>query len=103
VPERADGTLALKDEFRRIVVDAKDRMVVSGRWKLTYQPLQSGALIKLFDLDNDSDCRHDVAAMFPDIAARLESELRKWLEKDSMASMELHDTRITTIAPHAGR
>ncbi len=103
VPERAAGTLALKDEFRRIVVDAKDRMVVSGRWKLTYQPLQSGALIKLFDLDNDSDCRHDVAAMFPDIAARLESELRKWLEKDSMASMELHDTRITTIAPHAGR
>lgn len=97
VPDRSAGTLALKQEFRRIVVDAKDRMVVSGRWKLTYQPLESGALIKLFDLDRDSDCRHDVSREFPAIAAQLESELRKWLAQDALATTELHEARITTL------
>jgi arylsulfatase A-like enzyme len=100
VPDRAAGTLALKEEFRRIVVDAKDRMVVSGRWKLTYQPLQSGALIKLFDLDRDSDCRHDVSKDFPRIAAGLEAELTKWLEEDALATTELHETRINTSHPY---
>ena len=31
-------------------------MVQQGRWKLTYQPMNDGAIVRLFDLTEDPDC-----------------------------------------------
>src|SRR5581483_5797944 len=53
VPNPAEGTLTVKNEYRDRVIVAKDRMIRRGRWKLVYQPLENGFQLRLFDLQND--------------------------------------------------
>jgi len=82
VPDKAAGTLAIKDEFSRLVVDAKDRMVRKGQWKLIYQPMTHGALFALFDLVADPDCRHNVLARHPETVSELKRLLEGWMQPD---------------------
>ena len=82
VPDDASGTLAIKSEYHDIVLLAKDRMVRDGRWKLVYQPLESGMLLALYDVEADPGCTRDLAEDHPMEVARLWAELRKWMEKD---------------------
>jgi arylsulfatase A-like enzyme/GT2 family glycosyltransferase len=82
VPDDATGTLAIKSEYRDIVLLAKDRMVRDGRWKLVYQPLESGQRLALYDVEADPGCTRDLAGDHPPVVARLWSELREWMEKD---------------------
>lgn len=79
IPDPATGTMAIKPEYRDIVVRAKDRMVRLGRWKLVYQPTQDGHILKLFDLENDPECRRDLSAVEPEIKARLWGLLQAWM------------------------
>jgi arylsulfatase A-like enzyme/GT2 family glycosyltransferase len=76
----ATGTISLKPECEQLIVDAKDRMLRRGRWKLVYQPLNNGHLLKLFDVEVDPACRFDVAPEHPqivhDLWARLRSSIR---------------------------
>lgn len=67
VPDRDRGTLAIKPEYCERIMAAKDRMIRRGRWKLVYQPLEVGYALKLFDLDSDPDCQHDVSAEHPNV------------------------------------
>jgi arylsulfatase A-like enzyme len=83
VPDDATGTLAIKSEFRGTVLTAKDRMVRDGRWKLVYQPLETGKRLTLYDVDADPDCTRDISDDFPVQVARLWSELRSWMAKDT--------------------
>ena len=76
VPDRSSGTLAVKPEYGETILAAKDRMIRRGRWKLVYQPLESGYLIRLFDLESDPACRQDVAAGHPEIQAALWQQLQ---------------------------
>lgn len=82
VPDDASGTLAIKSEYRDIVLLAKDRMVRDGRWKLVYQPLESGERLALYDVESDPGCTRDLVAEHPMEVARLWAELREWMEKD---------------------
>lgn len=61
------------------MVEAKDRMIRQGRWKLTYQPLANGPRYALYDLEQDPKCMHDVSAAHPDIVAALREKLVAWL------------------------
>jgi arylsulfatase A-like enzyme len=79
VPDLASGTLAIKPEYQDQVVAAKDRMIRQGRWKLVYQPLADGYLLRLYDLDSDPNCRRDLAAAQPDVTARLWGLLQAWM------------------------
>jgi arylsulfatase A-like enzyme len=79
VPDKRMGTLALKPEFENFVVRAKDRMVRSGRWKLVYEPTLSDPVYTLYDVENDPECRKDLAAIHPDVADRLKAELLAWM------------------------
>jgi arylsulfatase A-like enzyme/GT2 family glycosyltransferase len=79
VPERESGTLALKPEYQSIVLTAKDRMIRRGRWKLVYQPLKAGVLLRLFDVEADPECKMDVYSRHPDIAQALERVLLDWM------------------------
>ena len=54
-------------------------MIRHGRWKLVYQPLETGYLLRLFDLDTDLECRVDVAERHPEIASRLRQTLLSWI------------------------
>ena len=79
VPDLATGTLAIKPEYQDIVVNAKDRMIRLGNWKLTYHPLEKGERLSLFNLANDPACRFDVSRSHPDVVDNLRSLLQPWL------------------------
>lgn len=82
VPDDAIGTLAIKAEYRDIVLLAKDRMVRDGRWKLVYQPLETGCRLALYDVVADPGCTRDLVRDHPLEVARLWAELREWMDKD---------------------
>lgn len=79
VPDRSSGTMAIKPQYQDIILRAKDRMIRHGRWKLVYQPLEAGHLLRLFDLDNDPACRHDVSEQHADVKADLWERLQGFL------------------------
>jgi arylsulfatase A-like enzyme len=97
VPDQVSGTLAFKPAYRRVLVEAKDRSVVQGRWKLVYQPLQRGYLLRLYDTVVDPDCLHDVLAREPTIARSLAAQLQEFLRDDDIVMDEqLPDTAVAT-------
>ncbi len=79
VPDKNSGTLALKPEFKQIIINAKDRMIRTDLWKLVYQPLTHGATFQLFDLTRDPKCHHNVVALHPEIFECLKSPLLHWV------------------------
>ena len=85
VPDLASGTLALKEGYLPAILAAKDRMLRVGAWKLVYQPLRSGPLLLLFDLERDPACTRDVAAQHPEIVEHLWQRLQQdWLQSDRL-------------------
>lgn len=82
VPDKKDGTLAIRPEFQQQVIKAKDRMLREGRWKLVYQPLHEGPAYKLFDLFNDPGCLVNLSAAHPDICTRLREKMDLYLASD---------------------
>lgn len=80
IPDKVQGTLSVKPEYRDLIVRAKDRAVRSDRWKLVYMPMESGTpRLLLFDLLTDPDCLHDVAADHPRECAALAGALFRWI------------------------
>jgi arylsulfatase A-like enzyme len=79
VPDKATGTLSIRPEFTRIINAAKDRMIRRGPWKLTYQPTTGGAIYALFNVDEDPECRNDLAQRHPDIVADMRHRLGDWM------------------------
>ena len=84
VRNKTTGTISLKHEYEQLVIRAKDRMIRTGRWKLVYQPLQNGHLLKLFDVEADPGCSRDVSALYPDETNALWQRLADWLSADPM-------------------
>ena len=72
------GTLAIKEQYRDIVLDAKDRMIRRGKWKLVSQPLTDGTRTMLFNVDEDPGCTRDCIDAYPDIGAQLSRALQVW-------------------------
>lgn len=84
VPDQVSGTLAIKPKYRQSIVDAKDRSVVRGRWKLVYQPLCNGHLVRLYDTTLDPECRRDVLAKEPMVAKEMLEKLQEFLRDDDI-------------------
>lgn len=84
VRNKTTGTISLKPEYEQLIIRAKDRMIRRGRWKLVYQPLQDGHLLKLFDMEVDPGCSQDVSALYPDEVRALWLRLAHWLRADPM-------------------
>lgn len=81
IPDLASGTLAIKREYQGRVIAAKDRMIRLGRWKLVYQPLEDGKLLRLYDIESDPGCRRDLSSEQVEVTANLWGLLQAWLEK----------------------
>jgi arylsulfatase A-like enzyme/GT2 family glycosyltransferase len=79
VPDRESGTLAIKQEYSMRILEAKDRMIRSEQWKLTYQPLSDGHQLQLFDVVADPMCKQNVIDHHADIAAVLWQNLCMWI------------------------
>lgn len=82
VPDKRTGTLAVKAELQDVVIEAKDRMVRFGRWKLVYLPLRRGARYLLFDVEADPACSRDLAPVNPEKVAELKARLIAWMTED---------------------
>lgn len=95
VPNKATGTLSIKDEYQDQVIAAKDRMIRSGDWKLVYQPLNKGAMWRLFNIASDPECREDVLQHHPEIADRLRSSLQNWINRDQVAASSATTRRVS--------
>lgn len=76
IPDPRTGTLAIKRQYRQVVVDAKDRMVRVGSWKLVCQPTINGPRYNLYNLVADPGCKIDVAAAHPGTVQGLSLLLR---------------------------
>jgi arylsulfatase A-like enzyme len=83
VTDHNTGTLSIKPEYCSRIIAAKDRMIRSGQWKLVYQPLTVGYLLKLFDVESDPGCLHDLSSQHPDIAESLLARLIAWMDSDA--------------------
>lgn len=81
VPDRASGTMSIKLEYTMRIMDAKDRMIRRGQWKLTYQPLTNGHILQLFDIVADPMCKQNLIDQHADIAATLWQNLRLWIDR----------------------
>jgi arylsulfatase A-like enzyme len=79
VPDRASGTLAIKPEYNNAILAAKDRMIRHGRWKLVYQPLETGHVLLLFDLETDPACQHDLSEQHQEVKAELWGRLQAFV------------------------
>lgn len=88
VPDRESGTLTIKEKYQAITLNAKDRMMRRGRWKLVYQPLTEGYLLRLFDLITDPGCEHDVAPEQKEITAQLWVRLQAWMTAVGPAELD---------------
>lgn len=88
VPDRGSGTLAIKPEYCETIFAAKDRMIRHGRWKLVYQPLNSGYLLQLFDVVEDPMCRLNLIDQHTDTAAGLWQKLSAWIGRASEIAPE---------------
>ncbi|MDO9188587.1 MAG: arylsulfatase, partial [Sulfurimicrobium sp.] len=83
IMDKRDGTMAIKSDYRDLIVSAKDRMVRSDRWKLVHLPMNEGISRRLFDLDNDPTCLKDVSAIYPEAMAEMSALLEKWMAEDT--------------------
>lgn len=83
VADHSTGTLSIKPEYCATIIAAKDRMVRSEQWKLVYQPLTAGYRLKLFDVESDPGCLHDLSSEHPEIAQSLLARLTNWMAPDA--------------------
>lgn len=86
IPDDATGTMAVKATYAERVVIAKDRMLRKGRWKLVFQPLETGIRLTLYDLADDPACVHDLAAERPEVVAELWPDLATWIRADPICA-----------------
>jgi arylsulfatase A-like enzyme/glycosyltransferase involved in cell wall biosynthesis len=97
VPDKARGTLAISPEFLPRVIEAKDRMLRRGRWKLVYQPLDSGPLYRLFDACTDPGYKTDLSRTHPEIVSEMKVELLAWINagQEPAATVEDSESGLT--------
>lgn len=81
VPDKKLGMISLKPKYQDIIIAAKDRMVRSGEWKLTYQPLQDGPIYQLFNIQKDPACQYNVLEQNKEIAERIKYVLADWMSE----------------------
>jgi len=78
-------SIRVKKRYADLVIAAKHRCIVSGRWKLIYQPLPDGVHLHLYDAIRDPLSQHDLATQHPKMVARLWQKLRSWMLQDPHA------------------
>jgi arylsulfatase A-like enzyme len=83
IPDKRDGTMAIKADYRDLIITAKDRMVRTDRWKLVHLPMREGISRRLFDLDSDPTCLSDVSVLYPEVMAEMSILLEQLLAEDS--------------------
>ncbi len=71
-----DGTVILKSKLKEQIYQAKDSMLISGKWKLVRQPMEAGDVFYLFDRITDPQNKKDVSKEYPDIFKNMKKKLK---------------------------
>lgn len=83
----------LKDEFEEPLVAAKQRCLMTGKWKLICTPTaEGGRHFALFSTYPDPFSERDVADQYPEVLAPMKAALEKWID-------EKVETPLTEIFP----
>ncbi|MBB5352184.1 arylsulfatase A-like enzyme [Haloferula luteola] len=71
----------MKAEYRQPVVDAKQRCLRTGQWKLVMTPTRSGGRhYQLFHTAEDPDAMVDLAAQRPEVLAPMKAAMDRWMD-----------------------
>lgn len=109
VSDKASGTITFKPAMKTLIVEAKDRMIRTDKWKLVRQPMEHGAEYKLFDILQDPLCLHDVAAANLDVVSELTDVLSNFLRDEKCIGhglgrkSELHEVLHTASPNNMGK
>ncbi|MFK7850904.1 MAG: sulfatase [Akkermansiaceae bacterium] len=72
----------LKDEFEKPLVDAKQRCLVTDKWKLICTPtLEGGRHFGLFKRAEDGLPEVDIADQYPEVLAAMKVALERWMDE----------------------
>lgn len=88
VPNRESGTLTIKSQYQGIALAAKDRMIRHAHWKLVYQPLEAGYVLRLFNLETDPACKNDVSVQHPEVQSDLWTRLQVFTQASGKREVE---------------
>ena len=83
VSDSSSGTLSIRPEYCALINSAKDRMIRRENWKLTYQPLDDGHILQLFNVVADPMCQKNLIDQYPDVADALWRELSNWVNQSA--------------------
>ena len=82
IDESYDYHFVLKPEYEKALVDAKERMLRTERWKITLTPTaEGGRYYQLFHLPDDQHCEHDVAADRADVLEPMKRAIDRWVDE----------------------
>ncbi len=83
----------MKAEYRQPVIDAKQRCLRSGNWKLVMTPTREGGRhYQLFHTASDPNCLDDLAGTRPEVLDPMQRALDRWID-------EKHETPVEEIFP----
>lgn len=103
VPDKDAATITFKAALKQRIIEAKDRMIRTDRWKLVRQPMHAGIVYRLFDLEQDSNCERDVSERHPDVLQSLRFQLESLISTDlSLEKAASHPSEVEppqTLAP----
>ncbi|MSR74509.1 MAG: hypothetical protein EXS14_03415 [Planctomycetes bacterium] len=85
------NSFVLRPEHHEQVLEAKDNMLRTRRWKLLRLPAKDGPLWQLFDMQADPQQQHDLAATGLPVFVRLQAALVAWRAGDTRLRWTLAD------------
>lgn len=82
IDEDFNYQFVLRPEYEQALVEAKERVLRTQRWKLICTPLAGGGrAFRLFHLPDDPHCERDVAAQRPEVVAPMQRALELWMDE----------------------
>jgi hypothetical protein len=72
------NNLVLRPEYHDAVIESKDRMIRTNRWKLIEIPGDEAPIYRLYDMVADPHQKNDLSLDQPEIFARLKDALHRW-------------------------
>ncbi len=75
VKDKKLGTIVLKPELQDKIYQAKDCLLISGKWKLIRLPIKTGYKFQLFDRHSDPDCKNDISDKYNEVLMQLKEKM----------------------------
>jgi arylsulfatase A-like enzyme len=82
IDEEFNYQFVLRPEYEQLLVEAKERVLRTQRWKLVCTPLAAGGRVfRLFHLPDDPYGQRDLASERPEVAATMRRALEIWIDE----------------------